>query len=131
MKIDHIGIAVESIEKVSQFYKEINLEICHTEEVKDQQVKAAMIEIGESRIELLESLSPEGPIGKFITKKGPGIHHIAIEVEKLEQKLKELAEKGYSLIDKNPRIGAGGNKIAFIHPKSSGGILIELCERCK
>lgn len=131
MKIDHIGIAVESIEKVSKFYKDINLEICHTEEVKDQQVKAAMIAIGESRIELLESLSPEGPIGKFIAKKGPSIHHIALQVENLEEKLKELEEKGYALIDKTPRFGAGGNKIAFVHPKSSGGVLIELCEEHK
>ncbi|NMC00127.1 MAG: methylmalonyl-CoA epimerase [Thermoanaerobaculaceae bacterium] len=131
MKIDHIGIAVESIEKVAQFYKDLELDICHTEEVKDQQVKASMIMIGESRIELLESLSPEGPIGKFIAKKGPSIHHIAIEVQNLEAKLKELEEKGYSLIDKTPRMGAGGNKIAFVHPKSSGGVLIELCEKCK
>ncbi|MCX7830379.1 MAG: methylmalonyl-CoA epimerase [Acidobacteria bacterium] len=131
MKIDHIGVAVESIEKIAQFYKDIGLEICHTEEVKDQQVKAAMIKVGESRIELLETLSPEGPIGKFLTKKGPSIHHLAIEVTNLEAKLKELQEKGYALIDNSPRMGAGGNKIAFIHPKSSGGILIELCEKCK
>lgn len=131
MKIDHIGIALESIDKVSQFYKDIDLNISHIEEVKDQQVKAAIIEIGGSRIELLESLSPEGPIGKFLTKKGAGIHHIAIEVENLEAKLKELEEKGYALIDKKARMGAGGNKIAFIHPKSSGGILIELCQKCK
>ena len=131
MKIDHIGIAVESIEKVAQFYKDLELDICHTEEVKDLQVKASMIMIGESRIELLESLSPEGPIGKFIAKKGPSIHHIAIEVQNLEAKLKELEEKGYYLIDKTPRMGAGGNKIAFVHPKSSGGVLIELCEKCK
>lgn len=131
MKIDHIGIALDSIDRVSQFYKDLNLTIAHIEEVNDQQVRAAIIEIGESRIELLESLSPEGPIGKFISKKGPGIHHIAIEVENLEEKLKELEKKGYSLIDKTPRMGAQGNKIAFLHPKSSGGVLIELCEKCK
>ncbi len=131
MKIDHIGIALDSIDRVLQFYKDLNLTIAHIEEVKDQQVRAAIIEIGESRIELLESLSPEGPIGKFISKKGPGIHHIAIEVENLEEKLKEFEKKGYSLIDKTPRMGAQGNKIAFLHPKSSGGVLIELCEKCK
>jgi len=131
VKIDHIGIALDSIDRVLQFYKDLNLTIAHIEEVKDQQVRAAIIEIGESRIELLESLSPEGPIGKFISKKGPGIHHIAIEVENLEEKLKEFEKKGYSLIDKTPRMGAQGNKIAFLHPKSSGGVLIELCEKCK
>lgn len=131
MKIDHIGVAVKSIEEAKRFYEKLGLMIKCEEEVIEQQVKVAMIEIGESRIELLETLSPEGPIGKFIEKKGEGIHHLALEVNNLEEKLLNLEENGVQLIDRVPRKGADGKKIAFIHPKSTFGVLLELCEKEK
>ena len=129
-KIDHIGIAVESIREALKFYKEmLGIKCTGIEEVASQKVKTAFLPIGESELELLESTDPEGPIGKFIAKRGQGLHHIALRVDKLEDALNELKEKGVKLIDEKPRPGAGGAKIAFVHPKSSNGILLELCER--
>ena len=131
MKIDHVGIAVESIEGSARFYRELGLAIGSVEEVAEQKVRAAVIPAGESRIELLEPTDPEGPIGKFIAKKGPGIHHLAVEVTGIEEKLLSLEKMGFQLIDRVPRKGVHGSKIAFVHPKSAGGVLIELCERPK
>lgn len=129
-KIDHIGIAVKSIEDVLSFYEDIlGLEMEGTEIVEDQKVKVAFLPIGESEIELLESTDPEGPISKYIEKKGEGIQHIAFRVKNIEKALKTLKEKGVKLIDEQPRYGAGKAKIAFLHPKSTNGVLIELCER--
>ena len=129
-KIDHIGVAVKSIDESMKVYTEIlGLKVTGIETVEEQKVKTACIPIGESEIELLESTSPDGPIAKFIEKRGEGIQHIALRVDNLEAKLKELKEKGVRLIDENPRLGAGGAKIAFIHPKDTKGVLIELCER--
>lgn len=129
-KIDHIGIAVRSIEDVLSFYEDIlGIEMEGTEIVEDQKVKVAFLPIGESEIELLESTDPEGPISKYIEKKGEGIQHIAFRVENIEKALKTLKEKGVKLIDEQPRYGAGKAKIAFLHPKSTNGVLIELCER--
>ncbi|MDK2901508.1 MAG: methylmalonyl-CoA/ethylmalonyl-CoA epimerase [Thermosediminibacterales bacterium] len=129
-KIDHIGIAVKSIEDVLSFYEDIlGLEMEGTEIVEDQKVKVAFLPIGESEIELLESTDPEGPISKYIEKKGEGIQHIAFRVKNIEKVLETLKEKGVKLIDEQPRYGAGKAKIAFLHPKSTNGILIELCER--
>ncbi|QSQ10162.1 4-hydroxyphenylpyruvate dioxygenase [Koleobacter methoxysyntrophicus] len=129
-KIDHIGIAVKSIEDVLSFYEDIlGLEMEGTEIVEDQKVKVAFLPIGESEIELLESTDPEGPISKYIEKKGEGIQHIAFRVKNIEKALETLKEKGVKLIDEQPRYGAGKAKIAFLHPKSTNGILIELCER--
>ncbi len=129
-KIDHIGVAVKSIDEAMKIYTEfLGLEVTGIETVEEQKVKTAFIPVGESKIELLESTSPDGPIAKFIEKRGEGIQHIALRVDNLEAKLKELKEKGVRLIDETPRLGAGGAKIAFIHPKDTKGVLIELCER--
>ena len=129
-KIDHIGIAVKSIEEVKHLFENIfNLKIIGEEIIEEQKVKVAFIPLGASELELLESTLPDGPIARFIEKKGEGIQHIAFKVDNLERILSELKEKGIRLIDEKPRYGAGGAKIAFLHPKSTNGILIELCER--
>jgi methylmalonyl-CoA/ethylmalonyl-CoA epimerase len=131
--IEHIGIAVKSLESAIPFYEEmLGLKCYAIEEVADQRVKTAFFKIGQTKIELLESTDPEGPIGKFIEKKGEGIHHIAFATEDGVQKsIEELAEKGVQLIDKAPRKGAEGLNIAFLHPKSTIGVLTELCEDSK
>jgi len=127
--IEHIGIAVKNLESSIRFYEEIlGLKCYGIEEVKDQKVRTAFFQVGQTKIELLESTDPEGPIAKFIEKKGEGIHHIAFATEIIEKQLEELKEKGIQLIDKKPRKGAEGLDIAFLHPKSTLGVLIELCE---
>jgi lactoylglutathione lyase/methylmalonyl-CoA/ethylmalonyl-CoA epimerase len=129
-KIDHIGIAVKSIEEASKFYKDVlGLEITGVEVVEEQKVKTAFIPVGDSEIELLESTSDDGPIAKFIEKRGEGIQHIALQVDSIEKTLEELKQMGVNFIDELPRYGAGGAKIAFIHPKSANGVLLELCQR--
>ena len=128
--IDHIGIAVNSIEESLKFWETtLGVKCTGVETVEDQKVKTAFLPIKESEIELLEATSPESPIAKFIEKKGEGIHHLAIRVDDLEKALAELKEKGVKLIDETPRRGAGGAMIAFIHPKATGGILLELSQR--
>lgn len=130
LKIDHLGIAVDSIEDGKSFWKDIlGLEFEGTETVEDQKVTTAFFPVGESEVELLESTSPDGPIAKYLEKKGAGIQHIAFRVENLEAALEELKERGVRLIDEKPRHGAGGARIAFLHPKATGGVLVELCER--
>lgn len=127
--IEHIGIAVKSIEESLPYWEGVlGLKCYAIEEVKDQKVKTAFFMVGQTKIELLESTDPEGPIGKFIEKKGEGIHHIAFATQNIENALKEAAEKGIQLIDKTPRLGAEGLHIAFLHPKSTAGVLTELCE---
>ncbi|MDA8305767.1 MAG: methylmalonyl-CoA epimerase [Deltaproteobacteria bacterium] len=130
LKVDHIGIAVNNIEEAKKLYTDI-LGIPHTgnETVAEQKVTTAFFPVGEAEVELLESTAPDGPIAKFIETKGPGIQHIAFRVENLEQALEELKAKGVRLIDEKPRKGAGGAKIAFLHPKSTFGVLVELSER--
>jgi len=128
-KINHIGIAVKDLDGTAKFYKEIlDLEMEGIEEVIDQKVKVGFIPVGESRIELLQSTDPEGPIATFIAKRGEGIHHIALEVDRIEETLQKLKEEGIQLIDEKPRMGAHRLKIAFIHPRSTRGVLLELCE---
>jgi methylmalonyl-CoA epimerase len=127
-RIDHVGIAVKSIDEAAKLYTDLGLKVEGTEVVESQKVKVAFIPIGESRIELLESTAPDGNIAKFIESKGEGIHHLAVKVDNLEKALEELAAKGYALIDKAPRVGAGGHKIAFVHPKATKGVLLELTE---
>lgn len=128
-KIDHIGVAVKNIEDSLHIFKDIlGMEYSGEEVVNEQDVKVAFLPVGESEIELLESTSPEGNIAKYIEKKGEGIHHIAFEVEDLGAILEDLQKKGVRLIDREPRYGAGGARIAFLHPKSTNGILVELCE---
>lgn len=127
--IEHIGIAVQNMDEAISYYENVlGLKCYAIEDVKDQKVKTAFFEIGGTKIELLESTDPEGPIGKFIEKKGAGIHHIAFAVDKIEDALKETADKGIRLIDQKPRKGAEGLDIAFLHPKSTLGVLTELCE---
>jgi methylmalonyl-CoA/ethylmalonyl-CoA epimerase len=129
-KIDHIGIAVESIENSLRFYKDLlGLEYEGSEEVAEQKVRIAFLKIGESKIELVEPTSDDSPIAKFLEKRGSGIHHIAITVDNIEAALARHLEAGARLIDEKPRIGAHNMRIAFIHPKASGGVLFELCER--
>jgi len=128
-KIDNVGIAVSSIEKAKKFYEDqLGMKLSEPETVEEQKVRVAFVKVGESKVELLESLDEEGPIAKFIEKRGEGFQHIAFNVENIEEKLAELKSKGVRLIDEKPRRGAGGKKVAFIHPKSSYGVLIELCE---
>ncbi|KAF5078428.1 Glyoxalase/Bleomycin resistance protein/Dioxygenase superfamily protein [anaerobic digester metagenome] len=127
--IEHIGIAVKNLDEAIPYYENVlGLKCYNIEEVKDQKVKTAFFMVGQTKIELLESTDAEGPIGKFIEKKGEGIHHIAFAVDKIEDQLKHAEEKGVNLIDKTPRKGAEGLDIAFIHPKSTFGVLTELCE---
>ena len=127
--IEHIGIAVKSLEEAIPFWEnKLGLKCYNIEEVKEQKVKTAFFQVGQSKIELLESTDPDGPIGKFIEKKGEGIHHIAFAVKNLQENLDELNEKEVQLIDKTPRKGAEGLSIAFLHPKSTHGVLLELCE---
>jgi methylmalonyl-CoA/ethylmalonyl-CoA epimerase len=131
-KIDHIGIAVRSIEKTSELLNNIlGLKVAAEEIVEEQKVKVAFLPLGDSELELLESTSAEGPIARFIEKKGEGIQHIAFRVNNIEEVLEKLKKGGVRLIDEKPRYGAGGAKIAFLHPKSTNGILVELCEREK
>ncbi len=128
--IDHIGIAVNSIEQAGKFYTDIlGLKIVDIENVADQKVNVAFIPITDSEVELLESTDPDGPVAKFIKARGEGIQHLAFRVENLEEALEELKKKGIRLIDERPRKGAGGARIAFIHPKETNGVLVELCER--
>ena len=129
MKIDHIGIATNRIDDAARFYLEsLGLQIEYVEEVASQKVRVAMLPLGESRVELLEPTSEDSPISKFLAKRGPGIHHIAVQVQDIRASMAELKEKGARLIDEQPRTGAGGCLVAFIHPSSTGGVLLELVE---
>ena len=127
--IEHIGIAVKSLDEAIPFWEnQLGLKCYAIEEVKEQKVRTAFFKVGQSKIELLESTDPEGPIGKFVEKKGGGVHHLALAVNGLQENLDEVASKGVQMIDKSPRKGAEGLNIAFLHPKSTGGVLLELCE---
>lgn len=127
--IEHIGIAVANLDEAIPFYEEtLGLKCYAVEEVKDQKVKTAFFKVGQTKIELLQSTDPEGPVGKFVEKKGQGVHHIAFAVDGLSESLPELEAKGVRLIDKTPRKGAEGLNIGFLHPKSTFGVLTELCE---
>ncbi|MDR0437453.1 MAG: methylmalonyl-CoA epimerase [Bacteroidales bacterium] len=128
--VEHIGIAVDNLEESIKYYETIlGLKCYAVEEVAEQKVKVAFFQVGDTKIELLETTDPEGPIGKFVEKKGPGVHHIAFAVESVSEALKAAEEKGVALIDKTPRIGAEGLKIGFLHPKSTNGVLMEFCSK--
>ena len=132
LKIDHLGIAVNSIESALKFYSEIlGLKLEGEEVIADQKVKTAFLPIGDTEVELLESIAPDGPVAKFVEKKGEGLHHIAFKVDGLDSVLRELEKKGVRLIDSTPRIGAGNKRIAFLHPKDTFGVLVELSEDTK
>jgi len=129
-KIDHLGIAVEDLQEAVRLYRDIlGLEYAGEEVVAEQKVKTAFFPLGENSIELLEPTSPDSPIAKFMEKKGAGIHHIALRVDDVAQAIAEMKAKGMRMIDEVPRNGAHGAKIAFIHPKSTPGVLVELCQR--
>lgn len=130
MKLDHIGIATNELAETLKLWRDtLGLQIDATEEIAEQGVRVAMLPIGETHIELLEPLSPDSPVGKFLAKRGPGIHHLAIEVADIQASLAHFAEKGARLIDQKPRVGAGGCLVAFIHPSSANGVLLELVQR--
>ena len=129
-KIDHIGIAVNNLNDTLNFYENIlGLKSAGTEIVEEQKVKVAFMPIGDAEVELLESTEEDGPIAKYIAKNGEGVQHIAYRVDDIEKAIAEMKEKGIRMIDEKPRYGAGGAKIAFCHPKSTFGVLIELCQR--
>lgn len=128
-RIAHLGIAVKELEPVKKLYGEhLNLEGHHEEVVESQKVKVSFFKVGETNIELLEATSPDSPIAKFLEKSGEGIHHIAFEVEDIDAAVEELKAAGIRMIDEKPREGAHGARIAFIHPKATHGVLIELCQ---
>ena len=128
-KINHIGIAVNSIEETLPFYRDqLGMSYSGSEEVAEQKVRVAMLEVGESKIELLEPTADDSPVAKFLEKNGPGIHHLAYEVHDIEAAIAKLLADGAWMIDARPRCGAHGSRIAFVHPKSSNGVLTELCQ---
>ena len=127
-KIAHIGIATHSIDATLEFYRNLGLEVKSTEVVKDQQVKVAVIQVGDSAIELIESTAESSPVSRFISGRGQGLHHVTFEVDNLEKHLEILKDQNIRLIDENPRYGADGALVAFIHPDSTGGVLIELSQ---
>lgn len=129
-KVDHIGIAVKNLDESLKFYENVlGLKATGTEIVAEQKVKVAFLPTGDSEVELLEATSEESPIAKYIEKNGEGVQHIAYRVENIEAAIAEMKEQGIRMIDEKPRYGAGGAKIAFCHPKSTGGVLVELCQR--
>lgn len=130
LKLDHIGIAVKSLDDALPFWKEVlGLEAAGVETVEEQKVRVAFLPVGDTEVELLESTSEDGPIARFIEKNGPGVQHLAFRVKDIESGIAYMLEKGMRMIDEKPRYGAGGASIAFVHPKSSGGVLVELSER--
>ena len=129
MKIEHIGIATPRLDEALRFWRgALGLEVAHTEVVEEQGVRVAMLPAGEPRIELLEPTGADSPVAKFISKRGPGIHHVAVRVADIRAALARLKDEGARLIDEEPRRGAGGCLVAFVHPSSSGGVLLELVE---
>jgi len=132
LRVDHIGIAVKNLDETLKFYTDVlGLEVEGTEVVEEQKVKVAFLPLGDTEIELLESTSEDGPIAKFIEKNGEGMQHIAFAVENIEEAIADVKAKGGRMIDETPRYGAGGAKIAFVHPKSSNRVLVELTQRDK
>jgi methylmalonyl-CoA/ethylmalonyl-CoA epimerase len=129
MKIDHLGIATREIAETLEFWRDaLGLQLHDIEDVPDQKVRVAMLDLGESRVELLEPTSPDSPIAKFLEKRGPGIHHIAVGVDDIHAALDRLRNQGARLIDESPRPGAGGSLVAFVHPSTANGVLLELVQ---
>jgi len=130
LQIDHLGIAVENMGQAKTFWTEVmGLKFEGEETVEDQKVRTGFLPVGESEVELLESTAPDGPVARFIEKRGQGFQHVAFRVPNVEEALAELKERGIRLIDEQPRRGAGGAKIIFVNPKDTGGVLVEICER--
>jgi methylmalonyl-CoA/ethylmalonyl-CoA epimerase len=129
MKLDHIGLATRELEEGLALWRDIlGLQVDSTEEIQEQGVRVAMLPIGDTHVELLEPLSPESPVGRFLSKRGPGIHHLAVEVEDINASLADLKKRGARLIDETPRVGARGCLVAFVHPATTNGILLELVQ---
>ena len=129
MKIDHLGIAVHSLAEALAFYRDaLGLEVSGTETVADQGVRVAMLPVGESRVELLEATGPDTPVGRFLEKRGAGLHHVCYRVPDIQAALDRLRATGARLIDERPRLGAGGHLVAFVHPSATGGVLVELAQ---
>jgi len=128
MKIDHIGIATRTFSDAAVWQEALGLDPQETEEVTEQGVRVKMLSIGESRIELLEPLSSDSPVARFLEKRGPGIHHIAVRVDDIEAALQRFKSQGARLVDETPRVGAGGCLVAFVHPSSTNGVLLELIQ---
>jgi methylmalonyl-CoA/ethylmalonyl-CoA epimerase len=129
MRIEHIGIATERIDEALAFWRDaLGLDVVHTEEVAEQGVRVAMLPVGEPRVELLEPMHADSPVAKFLAKRGPGVHHIAVRVDDIRAALAQLKAQGMRLIDETPRVGAEGCLVAFVHPASAGGVLLELVE---
>jgi len=126
--IDHLGIAVKSLAQARQFYEKLGVQVAKEEIVAHEKVKVAMIPMGESRIELLEAISPDSVVAKFIEKRGEGLHHVALQVPDLAAAVKSLKESGAKLISEEIKVGAGGHRYVFVHPSSAGGVLVELVE---
>ncbi|HEV7396714.1 MAG TPA: methylmalonyl-CoA epimerase [Pyrinomonadaceae bacterium] len=129
MKLDHIGIATKEIDAALTLWRDtLGLELDHREEIAEQGVRVGMLAIGEIHVELLEPLTEDSPVGRFLDKRGPGIHHIAVRVDDIRKELAKFKSNGARLIDEEPRVGAGGCLVAFIHPQSAGGVLLELVQ---
>jgi methylmalonyl-CoA/ethylmalonyl-CoA epimerase len=128
-RIDHVGVAVEDLDaSIALYEKTYNMKLVHREVVEEQGVEAVLLDVGENHVELLAPLGPDTPVGKFLAKKGPGIHHVAYQVEDIDNALSSLKESGLRLIDETPRIGIRGSRVAFLHPAASGGVLTEIVE---
>lgn len=128
-RIDHVGVAVEDLDaSIALYEKTYNMTLVHREVVEEQGVEAVLLDVGENHVELLAPLGPDTPVGKFLAKKGPGIHHVAYQVEDIDSVLASLKESGLRLIDETPRIGIRGSRVAFLHPAASGGVLTEIVE---
>lgn len=127
-QIDHLGIAVKSLAEARKFYEKLGLDVMPEETVESEKVRLAMVPVGESRIELLEPTSPDSPIGRFLAKRGEGLHHVALQVNNLPEMVEQLKASGTRLIDDEIKIGAGGHMYVFVHPSSAGGVLLELVE---
>src|ERR1700727_458592 len=127
-RIDHLGIAVENIAEARGFYEALGLRVTHEETVEHEGVRTAMIPLGESRVELLEPLNPETTVGRFLSKRGAGLHHVALHVENIEAAWAELQARGETIVSPAIQTGAGGHPYLFVHPKSTGGVLLEICQ---
>jgi methylmalonyl-CoA/ethylmalonyl-CoA epimerase len=128
LKLDHIGIAVASLAEGAAFYEALGLEVTGTDEVPEQGVKVAFLPVGDTRLELLEPTGPDSPIAKHLEKRGPGMHHLCVRVDDIEATMRRLADAGYRLLSDEPQPGAHGCKVCFVHPKSTGGVLLELSQ---
>ena len=128
-RIDHVGVAVEEIDASLQLYRDLfKLDVAHRELVEEQGVEAVLIDVGENHVELLAPLGPDTPVGKFLVKKGPGLHHVAYQVSDIDSTLAALKQAGTELIDERPRIGIRGSQVAFLHPRATGGVLTEIVQ---